>query len=132
MEAFWGTIFGSEDVFPVYGFLKTYIMMVTSLKEYVKEDDDHDDFEYHYRDNMIAQFKQGFYNKSCSLQDLGKCDEKDTLQERNKFWLNVIDMAGPILHKVFDYDLNDPGVNHYFRGVERDPEPRDFEKILDN
>ena len=43
-------IFGSEDVLPVCGFLKTYIMMVTYIKDYVKddddgEDDDRDDFE---------------------------------------------------------------------------------------
>ena len=34
---------------------------------------------------MIAQFKQDIYNKNFSLQDQGKCDENDTLQERIVF-----------------------------------------------
>ena len=39
-------IFGSSDVLPVYGFLKTYIMMVTNMKDYLTFDDieDHADF----------------------------------------------------------------------------------------
>ena len=51
-------IFGSENALAVYGFLKTYFQMVAKLNDYVKGDDDDDvDFEYHYGDNMIAQFK---------------------------------------------------------------------------
>ena len=62
-KAFWEMISGSVDVLPVYGFLKIYIMMVTNMKDYVKDDDDgeddyKDDFGYYYRDNMIPQFKQ--------------------------------------------------------------------------
>ena len=59
-KAFWEMIFGSVDVLPVYGFLKTNIMMVTNMKDYVTLDpDDADaDFRYDYRDIMIAQFKQ--------------------------------------------------------------------------
>ena len=37
-KVFWEMMFGSVDVLPVYGFLKTYIMMVTNLKDYVKLD----------------------------------------------------------------------------------------------
>ena len=53
-------IFGSEDVLSVYGFLRTYFMIVTILNGYVTDDDNDykDDFGYHYRDNMIALFKQ--------------------------------------------------------------------------
>ena len=36
-------IFGIKDVLPAYGFLKTYIMMVTDMKDYVTLDDDDDD-----------------------------------------------------------------------------------------
>ena len=42
-----------------------------------------------YRDDMIAQFKQDFNNKNFTLQDQGKDDEIDTLQNRTKFWLNI-------------------------------------------
>ena len=40
---FWKKNLGSEDVSPVYGFLKTYNMMVTIMKDYVKDADDGED-----------------------------------------------------------------------------------------
>ena len=39
-KALWEMIFGSEDVLPVYGLLKTYIVIVTNMKEYVTLDPD--------------------------------------------------------------------------------------------
>ena len=42
-KAFWQMTFGSVDVLPVYGFLKTYIMMVTNMKDCVTLDPDDDD-----------------------------------------------------------------------------------------
>ena len=59
------------DVLPVYGILKTYIMMVTNIKNYVTLDPDNDDadFSYRYRNTMIAQYKHEFYNKKFSLPD---------------------------------------------------------------
>ena len=105
-------VFGSEDVLPLYGFLKTNIMLVTNMKDYLTLDDnDHDaDFRYKYRDTMIAQFTQGLHNKNISLQDQGESDENDTLRKRNKFWFNVIDVGGPISDDVYDYDYNEPGM----------------------
>ena len=32
-KTFWEMIFGSVDVLPVYGFSKTYILMVTNMKD---------------------------------------------------------------------------------------------------
>ena len=60
-----------DDVLSVYGFLKTYFMMFTNMKDHVTLDDEDDDahFRYSYRDILIAQFKQEFYNKSFSHQD---------------------------------------------------------------
>ena len=87
-------IFGSEDDLPVCGFLKTHIMMVTNMKDYVLLDPDDDvDFRYGYIDTRIAQFKQDLYNQSFSLQDQGEGDRIDTLQNKIKFWLNIIDMG---------------------------------------
>ena len=54
-------VFGKVDALPVYGFLKTFNMMVTNMKNYVTLDPDHDDadFRYNYGDTMIAHFQQG-------------------------------------------------------------------------
>ena len=60
---------------------------------------------------MIAHLKQDLLNKSFSLQDQGKGDQIDTLLNRIKFWLNVIDMGGPIPDNVYDYDYNNPEVD---------------------
>ena len=124
---FWERIFGSENVLAVYGFLKTAFKMVIKLNDYVKDDDDDDkdDFGYHYRDNLIAQFKQVLYNKSFSHQDQDKRD--DSLQKRIKVWPNyVVDYEGaPIPDNVNDYDYNDPEMGFYFRGLKYDPELRE-------
>ena len=39
---------------------------------------------------MITQFKQDLYNKNYTLQDQGKDDPIDTLENRIKFWKNII------------------------------------------
>ena len=39
-------VFGSVDDLPVYGFLKTYMMMVTNLKDYPTFDDNGDDADF--------------------------------------------------------------------------------------
>ena len=108
-EAFWEIVFGSVGVLTVFGFLRTSILMVQSMKDYLTLDDKDDDaaFRYNYRDTAIAQFKQKLKNKIFNLQDQGKCDENDTLQKRSKFWPNVTDMGGPIPDNVFDYEDND-------------------------
>ena len=111
---------------PVYGFLKTYIMMVTNMKDCVTlEPDDYDaDFRYNYRDTMIAQFEQYLYNKNFGRQDQRKSDQLETLQNRMKIWLHISDMGGPIPDNLFDYDFNDDGLDHYVRGAEIFPEIR--------
>ena len=77
--------------------------MVTNMKDYVslEDDDDNADFRYSFRDNLITQFKQVLYGKNFIHQDQGKCD--DSLEKRNKFWLNyVVNEGGPI--PKIDYD----------------------------
>ena len=39
-------------------------------------------------------------------------------------------MGGPIADNVCDYDYNNPGRNHYFRGEERNPELSEFKNFL--
>ena len=88
-KAFREMIFGT--VKPVFGFLKTYIMMVTIMKDGLKIADNDDDavFRYNYRDTMIAQFKQDLYNKNFSLQHHGYCGENDTLQKKIRLLASI-------------------------------------------
>ena len=46
-KRFWEMIYGGEDVLTVHGFLKTYIMMVTNMKDYVTFDSD--DYDAYFR-----------------------------------------------------------------------------------
>ena len=48
-KAFWENDFGREGVLPVYGYLKTNIVMVTNTKDYVKDNFDGKD---DYKDNF--------------------------------------------------------------------------------
>ena len=49
-KALWVMFFGSVHVLPVYGFLKTFIMMVTNMKNYLTLDDDDDDADFKKRE----------------------------------------------------------------------------------
>ena len=126
-------IFGSVDVLPVYGFLRTNIMKVTNMKDDAKlnPDDDAADFRYGYRDNMIAQFKQDLCHINFSSQDQGKCDQIDTLQNRIEVWLKTIDMGVPVPDNLYHCDYDDEGLYHSVRGAEVFPEIREFKKLLD-
>ena len=121
-KAFWEMIFGSVYVLPMYGLLKTYIMMVTNSKDYVTLDpDDADaDFRYGFRDPETAQLKQDLYNKNFTLQDHGKYDPIDTFENRINFWLRILNKdEGPIPDNLYDYDYNNEGrLDHSVRGVE--------------
>ena len=53
---------------------------------------------------MISQFKHDLYSKNFPLQDQGKDDEIDTLENRIKIWLNIISNAkGPKPDNLYDY-----------------------------
>ena len=54
---------------------------------------------------MIAQYKQDLYNKKVTLQDQGKDDEIDTLENRINYWLNnSSNNPGPVPDTLYDYD----------------------------
>ena len=59
-KSFCEMIFGSVDIVPVYGFLKTNFLMITKMKDCVTLDSDDDDAEfwYGYRDVKTAQIKE--------------------------------------------------------------------------
>ena len=111
--------------------------MCTNINNYVavrpRFDDENgeEQWQYGYRDDMIAQFKQDLYYKSFSFQDKGKDDQTDTLQNRYKIWLKFIVMDGPISDDNYNYDYNDDGLDHSVRGAKMFFEIREFEKLLD-
>ena len=81
---------------------------------------------------MIAQFKQDIYNKNYTLQDQGKDDPIDTLENRIKFCINIISNdQGPVPDNLYDYDYNDEGLDHTVRGWQIFPEIRELKKLLD-
>ena len=97
--------------------------------------DDPDEVEqwgYVYRDDMIAQFKQDLYNKHFTLQDQGKDDPIDTLENRIKFWINIIENhTGSMPDKVHIYDYNNEGLDGTVLGAEIFPEIGELKKLLD-
>ena len=82
---------------------------------------------------MIAQFKQDLYNKHFNLQDQGKDDPNDTLENRIKFWNNIIENHdGSMPDNVYNYDYNDEGLDGTVLGAEIIfPEIGQLKKLLD-
>ena len=132
--SFWEMIFGSEDVLPLYGFLKTNFMMVTKLKDSLTLDDNDDDadFRYSYRDTMITQFKQDLYTRTSSHQDQDKRD--DGLQKIFEFWVIcvIVNEAAPTPDNIYEHHCNEPGLSYFFRGSKYNPLLRKLKKFLIN
>ena len=81
---------------------------------------------------MIAQFKQDLYNKKCTLQNQGKDDPIDTLDNRIQFWVNIISNdQGPVPDNLYDYDYFAGGLDHSVRGSELFPDKGELKKLLD-
>ena len=81
---------------------------------------------------MIVQFKQDIYNKHFTLQDQCKDNPIDTLENRIKFWLNIIiNDEGPVPDILYDQDYNNEGLDHSVRGWEIFPEIRKIKNFLD-
>ena len=67
---------------------------------------------------MMAQFKQDFYNKNFTLQDEGKDDPINTLENRIKFWLNIFNNdEGPVPDNLYDYEYNNEGLDNSVSGA---------------
>ena len=131
----------NDNDLTVFDFLKLYFRMCTNITDHVPIrywDDDPDEGEqwgYGYKDDMIAQFEQDLYNKNFTLQDQGKDDPIDTLDNRIKFWINIIsNEEGSIPENLYDYDYNNEGLDHSVRGWDcmEYPERRDYKLITCN
>ena len=138
-RAFWEMVYMSNDNdLAVFDFLKLYFRMCTNITDHVPIrywDDDPDEGEqwgYGYKDDMIAQFEQDLYNKNFTLQDQGKDDPIDTLENRIKFWINIISNdEGSIPENLYDYDYNNEGLDHSVRGWDCMELQGDLKKLLD-
>ena len=112
--------------------------MCTDIDNYVPVrpwfDDENEEEQWGcgYGGDVIAHSKQNFYNKICSLQDQDKDDGIDTLQKRNKIWLNNISTGeGLIPDNLYDYDYNNEGRDHSVREAKIFPEIAELKNFLD-
>ena len=138
-KAFWEVILTSNDNdLALFDFLKLYFRMCTNITDHVPirlwfdDLDEEEQWGYGYRDDMIAQFKQDLYNKHFTLQDQGKDDPIDTLENRIKFWINIIENHdGSMPDNIYDYDYNNEGLDGTVLGAEIFPEIGELKKLLD-
>ena len=81
---------------------------------------------------MIAQFKQNLNNKKFTLQDQGKDDPTGTLENRYKFWLNIISTPeGPVPNDTYNYEYDNEGLYHSVPVAEIFSEIRELKKLMD-
>ena len=138
-KAFWEVILTSNDNdLALFDFLKLYFRMCTNINTYVPvrlwfdDPDEEEQWGYGYRDDMVAQFKQDLYNKHFTLQNQGKDDPIDTLENRIKFWMNFFEENdGSMPDNVYDYDYNDESLESTVRGWGLFPEIGELKKLLD-
>ena len=123
----------------MFEYLKLFFKKCTNITDYVPirywdyYDDGYEEEQWGsgYKDDMIAQFKQVIYNKNFTLQDQGKDDPIDTLENRFKFWVDIISNdEGSVLDNLYNYDYNDDKFDHSVQGWEY-PERREFKELLD-
>ena len=138
-KAFWEVILTSNDNdLALFEFLKLYFRMCTNITNHVPirlwfdDPDEEEQWGYGYKDDMIAHFKQDLYNKHFTLQDQGKDNPIDTLDNGIKFWNNVVENHdGYLADNLYDYDYNDEGLDGTVLGAEIFPEIGELKKLLD-
>ena len=138
-RAFWETIYMSNDNnLALFDVLKLYFRMCTNITDHVRvrpwfdDPDEEEQWGFGYRDDMIAQFEQDLYNKNYTLQDRGKDDPIDTLENRIKFWINIISNdQGPVPDNLYDYDYNNEGLGYSVSGWEIFPNIGELKKLLE-
>ena len=142
-KAFWQVILTSSDNdndLVLFDFLKIYFRMCTNITDHVplrywdyyNDGNEEEQWGYGYIDDMIAQFQQDIYNKNYTLQDQDKDNPIDTLENRTKFWINIItNDQGPVPDNLYDYDYNNEGLDYSVPGAEIFPEMGELQKLLD-
>ena len=79
-------------------------MMKTNVKDYFLEENE-EEFRKVFRHTMEGHFEHDLFNKSFTNQLDSDGGQKDTLQQRIKWWMLVVDRGGPILDNVYEYNL---------------------------
>ena len=97
----------------------TKINIHVPVRLWFDDPDEEEQWRCRFRDDMLAQFKKDLHNKIFTLQDQGKVDPIDTLENRIKFWIIIISNArGPVPDNLHDYDYNDERLDETVRGWE--------------
>ena len=140
-KAFWEVILTSNDNdLALFDFLKLYFRMCTNITDHVPirywdyydDGNEEEQWGYGYKDDMIAQFRQDIYNKNFTLQDRGKDNPIDTLENTIKFWINIISNdQGPVPDNLYDDDYNNEGLDYSVRGWEIFPDIGELKKLLE-
>ena len=104
-KAFWKVSFATSDIKEVEEFWSTYFMKTTNIKDYFLEYNK-EDVRKVFGETMEGQFEPDLYKKFFSSQ-LDSNDEIDTLQQRIKWWMLIIDRGGPIPNNAYDYIFNE-------------------------
>ena len=136
-KVFLEMIFVTDECVEVYDFLKAYFRLCTNINNYVPvrprfyDPDEEDHWGCGYRDDLMAQLKQDFFNKNITLQDQGEEDEIATLDNRINFWLIIISNArGPVLDNLYCYDYKSEGIDETVHGAEIILERKELKKII--
>ena len=138
-RAFWEMVYMSNDNdLALFDFLKLFFRICTNIHNHVPncpwsdDPDEEEQWGYGYKDDIIAQFEQDLYNKNYTLQDQGKDDPIDTLENRIIFRVNIISNdQGPVPDDLDDYDYNEEGLDYSVRGAEIFPDIGELKKLLD-
>ena len=77
-------------------------MMTTNKKDYILKDKE-EELRKLLADTMEGQFEHHLHKKS--FRNQLESDEIDTLLERIKWWMVVVDRVGPIPNDVYDYSF---------------------------
>ena len=137
-KVFWEMIFVTEDYIEVYDFLKLFFRMCTNINNYVpvrpwfNDEDEDEQWGCGYRDDVIAQFKKDLYKINFTLQDPGKDDEIDFLENGIKLWSNIISNAqGLVPDNLYDFEYNNEGLDNSVCGAQIFPEFGEIKNLLD-
>ena len=123
-QSFWKMFFATRDIREVEEFWLTYFIMTTNMKDYFLEEKE-EGVRQVFRETMERQFEHDLYNKSFSNQI--ESDETDTLQQRIKWWMMVVDKRGPMPNIVYGYTFGEL-FGLYRKAIH--PEMQDFVKEL--